>query len=103
MSVASHPAHGSPSCRPKTTSSRKPASGRAGINQTASSTELTPQQGDVVGGGTGLASEDGDDDPEADHDLGCGDDEHERHDDLAADVVQHPGERDEREVDGVEH
>ena len=49
------------------------------------------------------APEDGHDDPEADDDLGRGDDQHEEHDRLAADVVEHAGEGDEGQVDGVEH
>ena len=41
--------------------------------------------------------------PEADDDLGGGDDHHEEHGRLAVDVAEPDGERDEREVDGVEH
>ena len=48
---------------------------------------------DVVGGGAGPPAQDGHDDPEADHDLGGGDHEHEEHDGLAADVVEHRGRR----------
>ena len=49
------------------------------------------------------AAEVGHHDAEADHDLGRRDHEHEEHDGLAADVVEHAGEGDEGEVGGVEH
>src|ERR1700729_3668209 len=42
-------------------------------------------------------------DPQAHHDLGCGHHEHEEHDRLPADVVEHAGEGDEGEVGRVEH
>src|SRR5262249_10352140 len=64
---------------------------------------LTPQDPDVVGGGRRSATGDGHDDPEADDDLGRGDDQDEEHDDLAGDVVEHAPGGDEREVHGLEH
>src|SRR5581483_2908560 len=74
IAVANQPASGSPILRPATTRTRKPNSGSAGINQTRSSTPLALQRGDVVGGGAGVASHEGDDDAETDYDLGGGDD-----------------------------
>src|SRR5581483_193187 len=104
ISVANQPASGSPSLRPNTTSTRKPASGSAGINQTRSTTcPLSLESCHVVGGRARTSAHEGDDDPEADHDLGRRDDEHEEDDDLPADVVERTGERHEREVHGVEH
>src|SRR6202034_1537766 len=61
------------------------------------------QDVEVVGRRAGAPAEDGDHDPEADHDLGRGDHQDEEHTRLPADVVQHAGERDEREVRRVEH
>src|SRR3954454_2080713 len=61
------------------------------------------QEGNVVCGGVGPASEDGDDDGEADHDLGRRHHQHEEHDHLPADVIQHAGEGHEGEVHRVEH
>src|SRR4051812_5170191 len=103
--VANHPALGSPSRRPKSRSSPKPRSGRAGRSHAMFNTVPASalEERDVVGGGARSAPEDCHDDPEADHDLGRGHDEDEEHDDLAADVVEHAGEGDEGEVDGVEH
>src|SRR5437764_3422375 len=103
--VANHPARGSPRRRPTRSRRPNPSNGRAGRSQTMSSMESASalQQRDVVGGGARPAPEDGDDDAEADHHLGRGHDEHEEHDHLATDVVEHPGEGDEREIDGVEH
>ena len=51
----------------------------------------------------GRAAQDGHDDAEADHHFGGGDDHHEEHGGLAADVAELAGQRDEREVHGVEH
>src|SRR4029453_6642068 len=103
MSVASQPAPGSPSLRPKASRTRNPARGSAGSNQTASSAGSTFEQGDAVGRGVGALAEQGDDDGQAHHHLGSGHHEHEHHDGLAAGVLQHAGERDERERDGVEY
>src|SRR5262245_33373739 len=103
IAVASQPAPGSPSRRPNTSSSTKPASGSAGINQTASSTGSTFEQGDVVGRGVGALAEQGDDDGQAHHHLGGGHHQHEHDDRLARRVLQRVRERDEGERDGVEH
>src|SRR3954453_9859691 len=94
--VASQPALGSPSLRPATSWTRKPAKGSAGMSQMTLSTSA-PQHGDVVCGGPGPAPHDGDDDPEADHDLGRGHHEHEEDRRLPADVVERLREADERE------
>ena len=48
--VASQPARGSPRRRPSTSSTKKPASGKAQMSQAASSISAL-QQGHVVGGG----------------------------------------------------
>src|SRR5581483_10505448 len=105
ISVANQPASGSPSLRPNTTSTRKPASGSAGINQTRSTTcPLSLESCHVVGGRARTSAHEGDDDPEADHDLGRRDDEHEEDDDLPADVVDRTDreqQRPEHEVPGV--
>src|SRR5688572_6634513 len=124
-SVASQPDAGSPSRRPRTSSTTTPASGSAGTSQmserasisasaqgpsgpppkaagagdtaglsatkepttrTRSTSQSPLQHRNVVGGRAGAAPEDGDDDAEADHDLGRRHDEHEEHDDLAPDV-----------------
>src|SRR4051794_2582682 len=100
--VASQPALGSPSLRPATSWTRKPARGSAGMSQMTLSTSA-PQHRDVVGGRARAPAHDGDDDAEADHDLGrCHhQDEEDRH--LPADVVERLREADERDVDGVEH
>src|SRR4051812_33315885 len=105
MEVASQPAFGSPRRRPESSSTPKPRSGRAGRSHTMFSTicRSALEERDVVGCGAGPAPEDGDDDAEADHHLGGGHDENEEHHDLAANVVEHAGESDEGEVDGVEH
>src|SRR3954453_21314164 len=104
ISVANHPASGSPILRPATSNTRNPNRGNAGMSHTSSTMCALPLQGrDVVGGGAGAASHQCDDDAEADNDLGGGNDQHEEHDGLAADVVEGMGERDECEVDGVEH
>src|SRR5438876_746504 len=85
---------------PSTSITRKPNSGNAGISQTSSTTScsLALQHRDVVGGGAGPASHEGDDDAEPDYDLGGRHDEHEEDDRLSADVVERLGERDERQV-----
>src|SRR5690348_1982312 len=87
IAVANHPDR-RPSLRPRARSTTNPASGNAGISQTALSTRLSPQRVDVVGGGARPAPEDGHDDPEAHDDLGRRDHEHEEHDGLSADVVE---------------
>src|SRR5689334_16702200 len=95
--VANQPASGSPILRPATSRTRKPNSGSAGINQTSSTIDprLALQRRDVVGGGAGPASHQGDDDAETDHDLRGGHDEHEEHDRLPTDVVEGSGVGDE--------
>src|SRR5262245_19977770 len=89
MTVASQPAPGSPSRRPKASRTRNPARGSAGINQTASSTGSTFEQGDVVGRGVGTLAEQGDDDGQAHHHFGGGHHQHEHHDGRAAGVLEH--------------
>src|SRR3712207_1985975 len=103
MAVASQPASGSPRRRPTTRRTTKPASGSAGTSQTALSTWSPAQEADVVGGRPGAPPEDGHDDPEAHDHLGGGHDEDEEDHDLPAHVVEGAGERDEGQVDGVEH
>src|SRR5262245_19011093 len=77
--VASQPARGPPSRRPNTTSTRKPASGNAGMSQTTSVTVSGLELHEVVGGRGWTAAHDRHDDPEPDDDLGGGDHEHEEH------------------------
>src|SRR5919202_5239579 len=93
--VATQPASGSPRRRPDARRMANPASGRAGISQAACSIVGGPasalEEGDVVGGGLGPAAEDGHDDGQADHHFGRGHDQHEEHDRLAPDVVEHAG------------
>src|SRR3954451_8727489 len=116
IEVASQPAFGSPMRLPSSRRTAAPSSGSAGTIHTRSSrsralteaprvgTRSAPQQVDVVGGRAAPAPpEDGHDDGEPDRDLGGGDHEHEEDDRLTADVVERLGERDEREVGGVEH
>src|SRR5919206_744993 len=85
-----------------------PARGKAGISQASwavswAVTRSPPHQADVVGRGPLAPAEDGHDEGEPDDDLGRRHHQGEEDEDLAADVVEHPGERDEGQVDGVEH
>src|ERR1700722_19674643 len=83
IAVASHPAAGFPSRLPKSASTLNPTSGKSGIKNAAWIIERSAlQHVRVVGGGARFASEDGDDDAEADDDLGCRDYENEEHCDL---------------------
>src|SRR5665213_2187386 len=102
--VAIQPESGLPSRLPKSASSANPASGKAGIRNAAWIIEGSAlQHVRVVGSGAWFASKDGDDDAEADDDLCCRDYENEEDGDLSTDVVQLTGERDERQVRGVQH
>src|SRR5918999_3052185 len=98
MTVASQPAHGSPSRRPARRRTRKPASGSAGTSQTALSTGSPAQEADVVGGRAGAPPEGGNGDTEAHDHLSRGHHEDEEHHHLTADVVEGPGEGHEGDV-----
>src|SRR5687768_16827097 len=91
-----------PNRRPAARSTRAPASGAArmsGISCTISPLE----QGQIVDVGAVLAAEDRNDDGQSDGDLRGGDDHHEQDDDVPLNRSVHTGERDEGDVDGVEH
>src|SRR5918998_362744 len=116
---------------PPTSSTKAPSSGRATTSQSRSKTPPAPvsacttgmswaplddrdnseftttpsvlQQAGVVDRGRASGAEDGHDDREADHDLGSGHHHHEEGGDLAVEVAVLLGERDQREVRGVEH
>src|SRR5262245_21858222 len=104
ITVASQPAAGSARRLPANRRIRKPASGNAGINQTASSTAgSTLQYRDVVGRGARPLAQQGDDDGQSHHDLGRGHHENEHHDRQSPCVAHHARERDEGEGHGVEH
>src|SRR3954470_17568406 len=61
------------------------------------------QQVGVVDRGRPTGAEDRHDDRQTDHDLGRGDDHHEERNDLAVEGAVDPRERDQREIDRVEH
>src|SRR2546426_2896466 len=108
ITVASQPESGSRSRRRPKNSSTDPARGKAGMSQASSTVccPLTPsslEQAHVVGRRPLAAPEDSDDQGEADNDFGGRHHQGEEHEHLAADVVEHPGEGDEGQVDGVEH
>ena len=77
--VATHPASGSPSRRPKSIKKVKPTSGNSGTSHTSSTAVmcLSPQQREVVGCGLGTPAHDGHDDGEANHHFGGGNYKHE--------------------------
>src|ERR1700678_4352259 len=102
--VATAPASGSPSRLPASTWMAKPTRGSKMIRYvTWSIVGSALHQVQVVGGVVGPAAEDGDHDAQADHHLGRRHHQHEKHQDLAADVVEHVGEGDEGQVGRVEH
>src|ERR1039457_80656 len=113
--VASQPARGSPSRRPKSISTAAPNNGRSGTipARPSRSRAFTPslrspcrsafQDPQIVGGSVPPATEDGQDDRQPDGDLGGGDDEGEEHQHLAGRVVERPREGDEGEIHGVQH
>src|SRR6478735_3604255 len=104
ISVAIHPASGSPRRRPRSRMIRNPASGKAGINQSTSSTVASALQlGEIVGGGTGTGAQDRHEDAEAHHGLGGGNHHHEEHRRLAVDVAELHRQGDETQVRRVEH
>src|SRR2546423_12193379 len=106
--VASSPPNGSFRRRPSTSSTAAPKNGKAGMRNMASFkwTSLipsSPQQRDVVGRRGAPAPEDGDQDGQADDDLGGGHHHDEEDSDLAGAVVELAAVADQRQVDGVEH
>src|SRR5687768_16000502 len=114
--LARYPDFGSPIRRPTHRSTPAPRSGSSGTSHSRSSAsrELmrSPPIGacasalqhlEVVGRGAAPAAEDGDDDGETHGNFRGGHHEREEHDHLTGDVVEHPGERDEGEVDRVQH
>src|SRR5262249_2052067 len=95
---------------PNATANRKPTSGSAGISHsvelriTSASCIVSPaQDGELVGVDRRTVAERGDDDREADRGFGGGDRHHEEHDHLAVHRAELTGERDERQVDRVQH
>src|SRR5581483_878386 len=112
INVAIQPETGSFRWRRPRKRMTNPASGKAGISQARSrewwaasciGRSLPPQEADVVGGRALSPPEDRHDQRQADHHFGGGHHPGEEHEDLPADVVEHPGEGHERQVDGVEH
>src|ERR1700690_3331230 len=109
MRLPIQPAMGSPMRLPNSRRNSAPNSGRAGTSQIRSRTScafIGPsalQHPHVVGGGAAPASEDRDDDREADGHFGGGDDQGEEHEHLAPHIVELTGESHEREVHRVEH
>src|ERR1035437_6708562 len=60
-------------------------------------------QVEVVSRGVGSAAEDGDHDAQPHHDFGGGHYQHEEHQHLPSDVVEHVGKGHKRQVGGVQH
>src|SRR3984893_18268077 len=61
------------------------------------------QQTGIVDRGRPAGTEDRHDDRQADHDLACGDHHREEGHHLTVELTVHPGERDERQIRGIEH
>src|SRR5581483_379059 len=98
---ASQPAY-LPSRLPANRQTANPASGRAGTSQICLSTASPLEEVDVVDVGAPPAPVHGHDDGQADDDLRRRDDHREEREHLAVEGPVHAGERDEREVHGVQ-
>src|SRR5271156_1647966 len=88
---------------PPSSSSAAPAAGRAKTSQVKCVIDSALEQVRVVDRGRFTGTENRHDDRQAHHDLARGDDHGEERHHLAIEPTMHPGERDERQIDRVEH